>query len=173
MGAVETRRCLKVFIGVVGVGGLVIAIDLSEDGPRAMALVGARKGMVKSRAFEMMCTRLKHFRRVGSNRKRSYLKTFVKRYARIRSYIEVARVFLSTEDLLNFTNVLLHRVAIAIIDDKLYNEIKITYKIIEGNPKPRYMENLVVIADNLANYFRILLKSSPEKFEEEVRNFEK
>ena len=46
-------------------------------------------------------------------------------------------------------------------------------KIKESNPKPRYMENLITIADNLANYFRILLKDNPRKFREELRKFEK
>jgi len=53
----------------------------------------------------------------------------------------------------------------------LYNKVEMKHKIIGGSLKPEYMENLVVIADNLANYFRILLKSNPEKFGEEVRNF--
>ena len=64
-------------------------------------------------------------------------------------------------------------IAIAIIDDKLYNKINTITKIKESNPKPRYMENLITIADNLANYFRILLKDNPRKFREEFRKFEK
>ena len=35
------------------------------------------------------------------------------------------------------------------------------------------MNNLMIIADNLANYFRILLKNDPKRFREELRRFEK
>jgi len=31
----------------------------------------------------------------------------------------------------------------------------------------------MLIADSLANYFRILLKADPKKFEEEIKRFEK
>ena len=51
----------------------------------------------------------------------------------------------------------------------------VTYepKIPESAPKPRYLENLMTIADNLANYFRLVLRNSPRRFREELKRFEK
>jgi hypothetical protein len=157
----------------MGLSDLIIAIDLSEDGPRVIALVGAREHIVKSRFFSRLCTGLRHFRRVGSDRKSSYLRFFIRRYSKIRGYLEMARIFLPADELISYINTLSHKVAIAIVDDKLYNKINIEHKISEGSPKPTYMENLVVVADNLANYFRIVLRDDPKKFREELRRFEK
>ncbi len=63
-------------------------------------------------------------------------------------------------------------IGLAITDNKLFN-IDVEPKIRESDPKPRYMENLFTIADNLANYFRMLLKSDPKRLREELRRFEK
>ncbi len=136
-------------------------------------MVGAREYIVKSRVFGRACSGLRHFRRVGSDRKTRYLESFRKRYAELKSLLEVAKIFLSVEELRRFVDGISPRVAIAIVDDKLYNAIGVETKIREGSPKPRYMDNLMIIADNLANYFRILLRNNPGKFREELRRFEK
>ena len=146
---------------------------MSEDGPRVIALVGAREHVLKSRAFGRVCSGLRHFRRVGSDRKARYLDFFRRRYAKLKSLLEVVRIYLSVEELRRFINEISPLVAIAVVDDKLYNTINVEPKIREGSPKPGYMDNLVVIADNLANYFRLLLKNSPQRFREELRMFEK
>ena len=136
-------------------------------------MVGAREHIVKSRRFGRMCTGLKHFRRVGSDRRFRYLNTFEKKYAKLKELLDVARIFLSVRELLYFTNRIALSTALAIIDDKLYEVVEIEPKIREGSPKPRYMKNLITIANNLANYFRILLKNNPKKFREKLRRFEK
>lgn len=146
---------------------------MSEDGPRVIALVGAREHIVKSRAFGRACSGLKHFRRVGSDRKARYLDFFRRRYAKLKNLLEVVKINLSVEELCRFINTMPLHVAIAVVDDKLYSIIEVKPKIREGSPKPGYMDNLAVIADNLANYFRILLRSDPRKFWEELRRFEK
>ncbi len=67
---------------------------MSEDYSRVIALVGAREHVVKSRVFGRACSGLKHFRRVGSDRKTRYLGFFRKRYAKLESLLETARVFI-------------------------------------------------------------------------------
>lgn len=146
---------------------------MSEDGPRVIALVGAEEHVLKSRAFGRACSGLKHFRRVGSDRKARYLEFFRRRYAKLKNLLEVARIYLSVGELRQFADIVSPRVAIAVVDDKLYNIISVEPKIREGSPKPGYMDNLVVIADNLANYFRILLRNNPKMFREKLKRFEK
>jgi len=46
-------------------------------------------------------------------------------------------------------------------------------KIPENAPKPGYLEDLMTIAGNLANYFRLVLRNTPKRFREELRRFEK
>ena len=43
----------------------------------------------------------------------------------------------------------------------------------EGRAKRKHEEYLNKLADNLANYFRLLLRENPRKFNEELRKFEK
>jgi len=150
---------------------LVIAIDLSEDGPRTIALVGVKEHVLKSRLFSRLFTGLRHFRRVSPDRRASYLRFFSRRYLKLREMISLARITHS----INTVENLLHRYepVVIIIDNKLNRYISYEPKILESAPKPKYMDNLVIIADNLANYFRLLLKDNPRKFREELRRFEK
>jgi len=60
-----------------------------------------------------------------------------------------------------------------IIDDRLYNEIKHPRKVKESRVKERHRRKLVLIADSIANYFRVLCNSNPRKFREELERFEK
>ena len=66
-----------------------------------------------------------------------------------------------------------YRPALIVIDNKLGRYISYEPKVLESEPKPKYMDNLITITDNLANYFRILLKNNPKRFREELRRFEK
>lgn len=60
--------------------GLVVAADVSEDGGKVVAVVAVLEHVLKGRDFGRACSGLKHFRRVGSDRKKWYLKTFARRY---------------------------------------------------------------------------------------------
>ena len=149
----------------------MIAIDLSEDGPRVVAVVGARASILKTRVFGNLCSGLEHYRRVPSWRKKRYLKFFERRYSKLKEFLSIARVALSLDEVNRIASFL--DPGLAIVDDKLFNSISVEPKIRESDPKPRYMDNLFTIADNLANYFRILLKNNPKKFREELIRFEK
>jgi len=41
-----------------------VAIDLSEDGPRVIVIVGAREHVIRSRSFSKLLPRLRHVREV-------------------------------------------------------------------------------------------------------------
>jgi len=130
-----------------------------------------REHVLKSRVFGRLCTGLRHFRRVSSSRRASYLRFFSRRYSKLREVIDLARVVQS----IDAVESLLHRYrpALIIVDNKLSRYISYEPKVLESEPKPKYMNNLITITDNLANYFRILLKNNPKRFREELRRFEK
>jgi len=148
-----------------------VAIDLSEDGPRVIALVGAKEYVLKSRFFGQVCTGLKHFRRVSPDRKARYLRFFEKRYSKIRELLALARIVLSIREAKTLIEI--HRPVLIVIDNKLAKSIDYQPKVLEDAPKPRYLNDLMTIADNLANYFRILLRNDPKRFREELERFEK
>ena len=153
-------------------GDLIVAVDVSVNGAYIIVLVGAREDVLKSRRFTRTCSMLKHFRRIGSDRKKQYMRTFIKRYQnRIKSLVEVVRVFDNVDELLDYLNSL--NPALIIVDDKLYDKIVHHNKIREGSGKPKYMEYLVLLADNLANYVRIIKKSNPRKLVVELEAIEK
>lgn len=62
---------------------------------------------------------------------------------------------------------------LVIVDDKLYNEVEYPRKVKESRIKERHRRKLVLIADNIANYFRILYNNNPRRFREELERFEK
>ena len=72
---------------------------------------------------------------------------------RLKDFLSIARIALSIDTVNSIVNSL--DLGLAIIDNKLFNSINAKRKIRESDPKPRYMDNLMIIADNLANYFRV------------------
>ena len=158
---------------MVAISDLVIAIDLSEDGPRVIALVGARDHVLKSRSFLYHVAWVKHFREVPSPRKSSYMKRFPRRFLRVRRYLDIVRIVRSVEALLSAIS--MHRPRLILVDNKLlqYVQTDVATVIPENRVVYRHHRALIMLADNIANYFRVLLKSDPRRFLEELRKFEK
>ena len=149
----------------------MIAVDLSENGARVIALVGAREHILKSRIFGRLCTGLRHFRRVSPSRRASYIRFFERRYMKLKEVLALAKVTLSVdsaERILSF-----YRPAVIIVDDKLFRRLGHGTKIRESAPKPRYMDDLMAIADNLANYLRILQSKNTKKFQQVTQRITK
>ncbi len=90
---------------------------------------------------------------------------------RLKSFMEIARVVFSPNEAERI--LFIARPGLVMVDNKLMKMITYEPKIPESAPKPKYLDNLVMIADNLANYFRILLKSNPKRYREELKRFEK
>ena len=96
----------------------------------------------------------------------------MKRYKRyLRNYLSVVRILRSVDNV----NELIKEIspAVIIVDDKIYGIFNQPVKIRESSPKPKYMDYLLLIADNLANYFRKLLKENLSTYVNELREFEK
>ena len=144
---------------------------MSEDGPRVIALVGAREHVLKSRTFNQLCVGFRHFRKISSDRKLRYMRLFERRFSRVKEMLELVRIAFSVEEVSNIVKA--SKPVLIIVDDKLFRAIDYEPRIPESAPKPKYMNYLVTIADNLANYFRLILKNNPRKFREELRRFEK
>ncbi len=140
-----------------------------------IAVVGVREHVLKSSKFSAIAATLKHYREISSKRKRSYIEAFPRRYFRFYSYIEIARVYAWCSSTIEKIDNLLKelRPALVIVDDSICNIISYPRKIRESLAKRRHEEYLKKVADNLANYFRILLKNNPKKFREELKRFEK
>ena len=140
-----------------------------------IAIVCAKEYILKSQRFATIVSSLKHYRKVPSTRKKTYLKTFIRKYAKLYNYLEVIRILPYNLGAMSNVDRLLSQVkpALIIIDDKLYNKVNYPIKLKESRVRRKHIKNLVTVADNLANYFGILLKDNPEKFKEELKRFEK
>lgn len=137
--------------------------------------MGAREHVLKTRRFSTIASMLKHYRELPSRRKHSYIKAFVRRYFRIYDYIEVARIYIYGGSSMNKVNELLRLLdpALVIVDDSLYKLVVFPRKVRESMARRRHEEYLKRVADNLANYFRVLLEEEPRLFREELERFEK
>ncbi len=116
---------------------------------------------------------LEHFREIHPRRKHSYLAKFPKRFSKISGYLLYVRIFRNKNELLSFVRQL--EPAVLLVDDKLLNlfqEMSILV-VSEKNIKYKHHKRLVLLADNLSNYFRIILKEKPRSFREELKKFEK
>jgi len=130
---------------------------------------------LKSQGFSTIASTLKHYRKIPSSRKRSYIKAFPRRYFKLYNRIEIARIYTYGSSTIKAINTLfkLLNPALVIIDDKIYNMLDYPKKIRESKAKRKHEEYIKRISDNLANYSRILLRENPKKFREESRRFEK
>jgi len=116
---------------------------------------------------------MKHFREVSSRMKAGYLRRFVKHYPRMSQLLTYVRIIRDVDYLADLVRQM--KPSLVLVDNKLAKYVNNlgVYLVSEDNIKYMYHRRLMLIADNLANYFRILLKTDPRNFEEEVRRFEK
>lgn len=162
-------------LGVVGsLRDLVVAVDVSRDGAKVIAVVGVEEHVLKSRWFQRLVSWAKHYRRIGSNKKHGYMDKFPRKYVKVLKHLVLSRIYLSTESV--GEDLRSRNIAVVLIDDKLVNAIELPEQVLvitEGNIKYTYHKQLMALADNLANYFRILLKNNPKKFREEQERLTK
>ena len=153
--------------------GLVVAIDLSEDGATIIAVVSAREHVLKRSEFLNHTSWVVHFRKLHPRRKHSYLAKLPKRFSKITRYLLYVRIFVSENEMLEF--IVRLRPSVILVDDKLLDKVKEVNTLIipEKNIRYKHHRRLMLLADNLANYFRILLKEKPKKFREEFKRFKK
>ena len=127
--------------------------------------------MIKTSRFIKSLSRLRHVREVGSDRKSRYISLIPKRVQSVKEFLEIARI---CRDLACVENILKKlSPLVVLVDDKLYRYIEHPRKVKESSIKETHRKKLMLLADNLANYFRVLLKGNPEKFREELRRLGK
>ena len=115
---------------------LVIAIDLSEDGPRVIALVGAKEHVLKDSTFLKATKWIKHFREIGSDRKKTYLSLFPRRFEKVKSSLDVVRIYFNVNKIQVIPKGL--KPLLVIVDDKLYNGIQHPRKVKKSRIKERH-----------------------------------
>ncbi|RLG87241.1 MAG: hypothetical protein DRO39_01010 [Thermoprotei archaeon] len=128
---------------------------------------------MKTKGFLYATSWIEHFRRVSPRRRRGYLRKFSRYFTRISQYLEHTRIFRETNALARFIE--LHNPAVVLIDNKLVNNVQHINALIipESLIRLRHHARLMLVADNLANYFRIVLRDRPKIFREELKRFEK
>ena len=89
------------------------------------------------------------------------------------SFLEVARVTIEATRLVSLLQRL--HLQVILVGDKLaerFGQVE-ALLILEKSIRYKHHRRLMLIADNLANYFRILLRENPKRFRDELRRFEK
>lgn len=154
---------------------LVIAIDVSRDGVTVIAVVGVEEHVLKSSSFLYLTSWAKHYREIPSHRKNSYMKRFPARFSKILPLLSLVRIYLTVDDVKQVLQT--RKPVLVLIDDKLVKHVENTLTNIliipEKNIKYKHHEVLITLADNLANYFRVLLNTNPRKLRKELEKFEK
>lgn len=148
-------------------------MDLSEGGASVIALVAARDADLKSEGFSYASSWLRHYRELPSDRKLGYMRRFARGFARLSRYLEHVRVLTSADELDDY----LMRIhpSLVIIDDKLARRAEVpgARVVVESRVSRAEHRRLMLVADGLANYFRLILIREPARFHSELRKFEK
>jgi len=122
------------------------AIDVSVGSARAIAVVAARGHILKSRSFQRASTWAKHFRELGSYRKRTYLAAFPRRFEKTKMFLELARVCPNARCAQDPVD--RYSPVVVLADDELYNTISHGRKIVEdsaADPVPVDKGNAVAL----------------------------
>jgi hypothetical protein len=161
-GGGASRRCCGL--------GLVVAADTS--GARVVAIVGAWEHVLKS-VITGMAGWAKHYREIPSKRKRGYLRRFPQRYRKLLPYLAVSRVCLTVECVAHLLGGL--NIEKLIVDDKLLPKLNPGANTLPESSavRSRHYRVLVTLADNLANYARVMLEEDPAKAWQAIKGLEK
>ena len=131
---------------------------------------------MKSKKFQRLVSWAKHYRELGSNKRRRYLERFPQRYVKLLNYIRLSRIYFSYADLNKHLKRIGGAIAVMLIDNKLVSKVAIPSRgIIVAEDRIRYNHHrqLMALTDNLANYFRTVLRNRPEKLGEELKRLTK
>ena len=84
---------------------------------------------------------------------------------KLKPCLETVKIYTYSRDTINQVNKLLYETcpSVAIVDDRIFNTITYPKKVQEGKISKDYLKRLINLADNLANYFRMLLKKTIQK----------
>ncbi len=143
----------------------MVAVDASQNGAMVIAVVGVREHVLKSSSFLYLTSWAKHYREIPSHRKGLYMKRFPARFSKILPLLALVGVYLTMDDVKRVLQT--RKPILVLVDDKLVKHVKniLSNALIvpEKNIKYKYHKVLMTLADNLANYFRVLLNTNPKK----------
>ncbi len=148
----------------------MIAVDVS--GVKIIAVVGTWEHVLKS-VLPSLASWARHYREIPSERKRGYLRRFPVRYQKLLPYLAVSRVCLTLDCVTRLTRNL--GIEKAIIDDSLIPRLSLSIDAIPESRavKSKHYRILITLADNLANYARVVMKKNPAKALQVIRRLEK
>lgn len=146
---------------------MIVAVDVSESPSKrdklrivTYALVGAEEHVLKS-VIVGLANWAKHFRRIPSYEKQNYLRRFPERYRKILPYLSLSKVCLSIHCIFDILDKVRSELEFIIVDDRLARELKrlnVDMRLESQVLKvKKHLCVLKTLADNLANYARILL----------------
>ena len=152
---------------------LVMAIDISANGNQVIGIIGGFEHILKRKEFLRKTSWIKHYREISAREKHIYIVLFPRRFKKIESFLSVVKIcrnIACANDVIGSVTP-----AVILIDDKLYNNFHNLASVVikESRIYYRHHRRLCLLADNLANYFRILLKRNPRRYLEELKRFEK
>ena len=115
----------------------------------------------------------RHYRELPSERKRGYLRRFPKRYQKLLPYLAVSRVCLTLECVTRLLESL--DTEKVIVDDSLLPKLGISANTLPESSavRSKHYRVLVTLADNLANYARVILEENPTKAHQAIKQLEK
>ncbi len=148
----------------------MVAVDAS--GAKVYAVVGVEEHVLKS-VIVGLAGWARHFREIPSRRKTGYLRRFPDRYKRLLPHLAVSRICLTLDCITRILQGL--DVEKAVVDDKLLQRLSLGIEAIPESiaVRSRHYRILVTLADNLANYARILLERNPDRALQAVKALEK
>jgi len=149
-----------------GQNSLYIFIDRSVD---VYALIA-----VEERVLTKVRRSLKwvvHFKKLSRREKKCFLKAFYKRFKKVVKYLTYSRIAYSPEEIYRFLCSLNLAEYIIYCDDPLSKWLKRRgYKAFPESRIPPNLRPLMLLADNLANYSRIMReKGRIEKIRELIK----
>ncbi len=137
-----------------GARNLYVFIDRSE---KVYALIAVEEANLKEAIRELGW--VVHFRELGKMEKKGFLGAFPRRFQKIKRHIAYARFTLSLEDVHRFLASIEQRCHVIYCDDSIYDWLKKKgHNPIPESRMPNKFRQLMLLADNLANYCRIVLK---------------
>jgi len=134
--------------------GLYVFIDKSNG---VYALIAVEEANLKEtiRALGWVV----HFKEMGKMKKKGFLGAFPRRFRKIKRHLAYARFTLSLEDIHRFLASIEQRCHVIYCDDTIYDWLKKRgHNPIPESKMPQKFRQLMLLADNLANYCRIALK---------------
>ena len=110
-----------------------------------------------------------HFKELSGEARKGFLRAFPRRFRRIAPHLGHARLFTNPEEVYRFLSSLHCVDCTTYCDDTLYRWLrKRGLYVIPESRVPRGLRPLMLLADNLANYYRVMRERGKTENVEEL-----